>query len=77
MKTEELFAIRVNGEHDAETFWDALRERYPVLNRSLERNGCAVISHAVWLAIADLPGFDAGSECAETALIDCGSRGDQ
>ncbi len=75
--TTTFIAIRVDKENNAETFWAALRATYPVLARSLERNGAAVIESSLWRALAALPGFDDGPEYGATALIDCGSEGDQ
>lgn len=73
MKTYK--AVRVEEEYNAEAWWEALRERYPSLARSLERNGCAVIGAGAWDALAGLPGFGGGPEYAPNALIDCGSDG--
>jgi hypothetical protein len=69
-------AIRVEHEYNAEQWWDALREAYPVFAASLTSDSVAVIAAPLWDALAALPGFDGGPEYAPTALIDCGSGGD-
>lgn len=75
--TNDYIAVRVDAENNAETWWEAVREAYPDFARSLERNGAAVIRGNLWHALAALPGFEDGPAYAPTALIDCGSDGDQ
>lgn len=71
----KYIAVKVDHENNAE-WWGVLREQYPSFARSLKRYGGAVIKASLWGELAALPGFDDGSEYAETALIDCGDKGD-
>ena len=75
--TATYIAVRVDDENNAETWWTALREQFPDFARSLARNGAAVIDAPLWDELAALPGFEDGPEHAPTALIDCGSEGEQ
>lgn len=65
-------AIRVDMENNAEDFWDDLRDALPHVAKSLTRNGCAVVSHAVLMRLDSLGAFTGNP----SPLIDYGTEGD-
>lgn len=77
MTTATYIAVRADHENNAEEWWDALRQQYPRFADTFMRHDVAVIRSELWDVLAALPGFSDGPEYAPTALLDCGSEGDQ
>lgn len=75
--TNEMTAVKVDEENNADTWWSEMDEIYPHLAASLRQNGAAVISRKVWSDLEILDGWDDGPCYARLPLIDCGSEGDQ
>ena len=76
-QTTNYIAVRVDDENSADQWWAEVSGKYPDFARSLRRNNAAVIDANLWNQLAELDGFEDGPEHAPTALIDCGSEGDQ
>lgn len=72
MAIDQYTAIRVDMECNGDEFWCDLREAMPHVAKSLERNGCAVVSHAVLMRLDSLGAFNGDP----SPLIDYGTAGD-
>lgn len=72
----DYIAIKIDEENGSKAWWDALDKRCPSLADSLRRNRAAVVTHAVLIELATLPGFDDGPEYAPNPILDCGDEGE-
>lgn len=69
--TTKYTAVRVDQECNGDKFWTDLRDSMPHVAKSLERNGCAIVSSAVMHELHTFGAFEGDP----SPLIDYGSEG--
>ena len=67
--TSGLVTVMADMEYNADEWWAALREEYPLLAAELLRTGRVSLSLDTFKALCKLPGYSEGPDHARTALL--------